>query len=91
MAARGSPRLDQGDGAVGILLLQRVPNEPEILQTLMADEMCDQRVRVGGFVPLLGRGGQTPIALSVVLHLVVPGWAERLERYQTLMDALLAR
>jgi hypothetical protein len=56
----------KGSGALGILLLQRIPHEPEILQTLMAHEMWDQWVRVGGFVPVLGMGGEAAVALSVV-------------------------
>ncbi|MEU5436412.1 hypothetical protein AB0G73_23960 [Streptomyces sp. NPDC020719] len=72
------------------MLLAHVHNEPETLRTLMADEMWEQWVRVG-FVPLHGVGGEAAIALSVVQHLLLPGWAEGLERYQTLMDARLAR
>ncbi|MCX4617945.1 hypothetical protein [Streptomyces mirabilis] len=72
------------------MLLPHVANEPEILRTLMADEMWDQWVRVG-FAPVLGIGGEAAIAMSVIQHLLFPGWAEELERYQTLMDTLLAQ
>ncbi|MFE7076484.1 hypothetical protein ACFU96_40995 [Streptomyces sp. NPDC057620] len=81
----------KGNGVLGILLLQRAPNEPEILRPLMADEMWDQWVRVGGFAPVLGIGGEAALAISVVQYLLIPGWAEDLERYQALMDTLLAR
>ncbi|MFE9769451.1 hypothetical protein ACFYPC_33865 [Streptomyces sp. NPDC005808] len=81
----------KGSGALGILLMQRAPDEPEILRTLMADVMWDQWVRVGGFVPVLGMGGEAAIAINVVYYLVIPGWAEDLERYQGLMDTLLAQ
>ncbi|MDW8478317.1 hypothetical protein R3L02_41960 [Streptomyces scabiei] len=81
----------KGSGILGILLIQRVPHEPEILRTLMADEMWEQWVRVGGFVPVLGMGGEAAIAVSVVQHLLIPGWAEGLARYQTLMETLLGQ
>lgn len=80
----------KGNGALAMLLLQRAPSEPEILRPLMADEMWDQWVRVGGFAPVLGMGGEAAIAISVAQHLIIPGWAEGLERYQALMDTLLA-
>ncbi len=80
----------KGSGAVGILM-QRAQEEPEILRTLMADEMWDQWVRVGGFVPVLGMGGEAAVAINVVQYLVIPGWAQDLERYQALMDALLGQ
>ncbi|MEV5009200.1 hypothetical protein AB0K74_43770 [Streptomyces sp. NPDC056159] len=76
---------------LGILLLQRAPHEPEILRTLMADEMWDRWVRVGGFAPVLGMGGEAAIAITVVQYLVIPGWAAGLERYQALMDTLLGQ
>ncbi|MDX2757420.1 hypothetical protein [Streptomyces europaeiscabiei] len=81
----------KGSGAVGILLMQRAQDEPEILRALMADEMWDQWVRVGGFVPVLGMGGEAAVAINVVQYLVIPGWAEGLERYQALMETLLAQ
>ncbi|MFC4463791.1 hypothetical protein ACFPH6_04230 [Streptomyces xiangluensis] len=37
----------KGSGILGILLIQRAPYEPQILRTLMADEMWEQWVRVG--------------------------------------------
>ncbi|MFF4795755.1 hypothetical protein ACFY2M_40050 [Streptomyces sp. NPDC001276] len=80
-----------GNSVLGILLLQRAPHEPEILRTLMVDEMWDRWVRVGGFAPVLGMGGEAAIAINVVQYLVIPGWAEGLERYQALMDTLLAQ
>jgi hypothetical protein len=49
-----------------------------------------QWVRVG-FAPVLGIGGEAAIAMSVIQRLLLPGWAEGLERYQTLMDTLLAQ
>ncbi|MEV2198275.1 hypothetical protein AB0I02_45960 [Streptomyces phaeochromogenes] len=51
----------KGTGAVGILL-QRAQDEPEVLRALMADEMWDQWVRVGGFATILGIGGEAAIA-----------------------------
>ncbi|MFJ2722229.1 hypothetical protein [Streptomyces sp. NPDC087437] len=71
------------------LLTERVDGEPEILAVLMDDVMWDQWVRAGGLAPL-GRLGKAAIALSTIQYLVVPGWAADLQRYQTLMDALLA-
>ncbi|MEV5950400.1 hypothetical protein [Streptomyces sp. NPDC051993] len=71
-------------------LLAHAGNEPELLRTLMADEMWDQWVRVG-FAPVLGIGGEAGIAMSVIQHLLMPEWGEGLERYQTLMDTLLAQ
>ncbi|WP_445282598.1 hypothetical protein [Streptomyces sp. DSM 118148] len=76
--------------ALTILVPHVVANEPEILRTLMADEMWDLWVRVG-FAPVLGTGGEAATAMSVVQHLHFPGWAEGLERYQALMDTLLAQ
>ncbi|MFF2431614.1 hypothetical protein [Streptomyces mirabilis] len=81
----------KGNGALSILLLQRAPEDPEILRTLMADVMWHQWVRVGGFAPVLGIGGEAAIALNVVQYLTIPGWAADLERYQQLMDTLLSR
>ncbi|MCZ4124993.1 hypothetical protein [Streptomyces sp. H39-S7] len=81
----------RGNGALGILLMQRAPDEPEILRRLMADVMWDQWVRIGGFAPILGMVGEAAIAMSVVQFLVIPGWAEDLQRYQALMDMLLAQ
>ncbi|WP_329550613.1 hypothetical protein [Streptomyces sp. NBC_00696] len=81
----------KGNGALTILLLQRAPSEPEILRTLMADVMWDQWARIGGCAPVLGLGGEAAIAINVVQYLVIPGWAEDLERYQALMDTLLAQ
>lgn len=72
------------------MLLAHSVNEPEILRTLMADEMWDQWVRVG-YAPVLGIGGEVAVAMSVFQHLLMPGWAEELERYQTLMDTLLTQ
>ncbi|MEH0589858.1 hypothetical protein QA942_39835 [Streptomyces sp. B21-106] len=72
------------------MLLTYAVNEPEILRTLMADEMWDQWVRVG-FAPVLGVGGEVAVAMSVFQHLLMPGWADGLERYQALMDTLLAQ
>ncbi|MFJ2651857.1 hypothetical protein ACIO1C_34675 [Streptomyces sp. NPDC087420] len=72
------------------VLLARAVNEPEILRTLMADGMWDQWVRVG-YAPVLGIGGEVAVAMSVFQHLLMPGWAEGLERYQTLMDTLLTQ
>ncbi|MGX1546847.1 hypothetical protein [Streptomyces adustus] len=63
--------------------------EPEILAVLMDDVMGDQWVRAEGLAPL-GRLGEAAIALSTIQYLVVPGWAADLQRYQSLMDALLA-
>lgn len=76
--------------ALTILLPHVVSKRPEILRTLMADEMWDLWVRVG-FAPVLGIGGEAAMAMSVIQHLLFPGWAEGLERYQTLMDTLLAQ
>ncbi|WP_089107747.1 hypothetical protein [Streptomyces hyaluromycini] len=70
------------------MLLAYAGHEPEILRTLMTDEMWDQWVRVG-YAPVLGIGGEAAVAMSVILHLLMPEWAEGLERYQILMDALL--
>ncbi|GAX57532.1 hypothetical protein [Streptomyces olivochromogenes] len=78
----------KGNGALSILFLQRAPEDPEIPRTLMADVMWHQWVRVGGFAPVLGIGGEAAIALNVVQYLTIPGWAADLERYQQLMDAL---
>ncbi|MET9083243.1 hypothetical protein ABZX77_15340 [Streptomyces sp. NPDC004237] len=72
------------------MLLAYAGSEPDILRTLMANEMWEQWVRVG-YAPVLGIGGEAAVAMSVVLHLLMPAWAEGLERYQTLMDALLAQ
>ncbi|WP_019070639.1 hypothetical protein [Streptomyces hokutonensis] len=72
------------------MLLAHAVNEPEILRTLMAHEMWDQWVRVG-YAPVPGVGGEVAVVMSVVQHLLTPGWAEDLERYQTLMDTLLAQ
>ncbi|WP_316784340.1 hypothetical protein [Streptomyces sasae] len=72
------------------MLLAYAGKEPEILRTLMADEMWDQWVRVG-FAPVLGIGGEVAVAMSVFQHLLMPEWAEGLERYQALMDTLLAQ
>ncbi|MDX3800486.1 hypothetical protein [Streptomyces sp. SAS_272] len=72
------------------MLMAHAATEPEILRTLMADEMWDQWVRVG-YAPVLGIGGEAAVAMSVLQHLVMPGWAEGLERYQILMDTLLAQ
>ncbi|WP_328743966.1 hypothetical protein OHT57_01465 [Streptomyces sp. NBC_00285] len=52
--------------------------------------MWDQRVRVGGFVPVLGMDAEAAIAINVVQHLLTPGRAESLAHYQTLMETLLA-
>ncbi|MEU9480767.1 hypothetical protein [Streptomyces sp. NPDC048191] len=76
--------------ALTVLLPHVVSKRPEILRTLMADEMWDLWVRVG-FAPVLGIGGEAAMAMSVVQHLLFPGWAEGLVRYQTLMDTLLAQ
>ncbi|MEV6179964.1 hypothetical protein [Streptomyces sp. NPDC052015] len=81
----------KGTGALGILLLQRVADDPNILRTLMADEMWNLWVRVEGFAPILGIGGEAAIAINVVQDLLIPGWAEGLERYQALIETLLAR
>lgn len=81
----------KGNGVLGLLLIQRAPDEPEILRTLMADEMWDRWVRVGGFAPVLGMGGEAAVAVNIVQYLVVPGWSEGLERYQAVMDTLLAQ
>ncbi|MGW1563780.1 hypothetical protein ACWCQ1_46050 [Streptomyces sp. NPDC002144] len=71
------------------MVLPHVANAPELLRTLMADEMWDQWVGVG-FAPVLGIGGEVAVAMSVVQHLLMPEWAEGLERYQALLDTLLA-
>ncbi|WP_435216457.1 hypothetical protein [Streptomyces sp. bgisy034] len=72
------------------MLLAYTSNEPEILRTLMADEMWDQWVRVG-YAPVFGIGGEVAVAVSVIQHLLMPGWAEGMERYQALMDTLLTQ
>ncbi|MGW2052005.1 hypothetical protein ACWCPF_43855 [Streptomyces sp. NPDC001858] len=77
----------KGSGTL-ILLMQRVPDKPEILRTLMANEMWDEWGRAGGFVPAFGAGGEAAIAISVVRYLALPGG---LERYQVLMERLLAQ
>jgi len=71
------------------VVLPQVANAPELLRTLMADEMWDQWVRVG-FAPVLGIGGEVAVAMSVIQHLLMPGWAEGLGRYQAVLDTLLA-
>ncbi|MFD6295826.1 hypothetical protein ACFWFU_13565 [Streptomyces sp. NPDC060235] len=81
----------KGSGALSILLIQRAPQDPGILRTLMDDVMWDQWVCLGGCVPVLGIGGEAAIALNVFQYLTLPGWAEDLERYLTLMDTLLAQ
>lgn len=80
----------KGAGTLGKLLLERVADDPEILVQLMDDEMWDQWVRVGGVAPV-GRLGEAAITLSTVQYLLVPGWAEGLERYVAVMESLLAR
>ncbi|MEU9370731.1 hypothetical protein AB0D71_39990 [Streptomyces avermitilis] len=80
----------KGNAVLSTLLIQRAPDDPAILQTLMDDEMWDQWARVGGFAPVLGVGGEAAIALNVFQYLTLPRWAGDLERYLTLMDTLLA-
>ncbi|MGX9891223.1 hypothetical protein [Streptomyces sp. NPDC002276] len=72
------------------MLLAHAVTEPEILRTLMAHEMWDQWVRVG-YAPVPGVGGEVAVSMSVFQHLLMPEWAEGLERYQTLMDTLLTQ
>ncbi|MFJ9250502.1 hypothetical protein [Streptomyces sp. NPDC101776] len=72
------------------VLLPRMVTDPEILRALMADEMWDQWVRVG-FAPVLGVSGEAAVSMSVIQHLLMPEWAEALERYQTLMGTLLTQ
>ncbi|MDT0453788.1 hypothetical protein [Streptomyces hesseae] len=71
------------------LLLERAGDEPEILVKLMEDAMWDQWARTGGIAPM-GRLGEAAVALSTVQYLGIPGWAEDLERYQDLLENLLA-
>lgn len=51
----------------------------------MSDVMWDEWVRVGGVAPD-GVAGEAAIAMSTVQYLIVPGWAENLERYRAFMD-----
>ncbi|MFH9118397.1 hypothetical protein [Streptomyces globisporus] len=70
------------------MLWTRSEERPEIVVRLMKDVMWDQWVRVGGFAPP-GSAGEAAVAISTVQHLLIPGWAEDLQRYQALMAALL--
>ncbi|MEV0493646.1 MULTISPECIES: hypothetical protein [Streptomyces] len=69
-------------------LLKRAIHEPVILTRLMNHVMWDQWVRTGG-VLVDGQAGEAAVALSTVQFLIVPGWAEDLERYLAFMEALL--
>ncbi|MCW8103003.1 hypothetical protein [Streptomyces tauricus] len=80
----------KGTGVLLKLLMERAADEPEILVQLMDDVMWDEWVRVGGVAPV-GRLGEAAITLSTVQYLLVPGWAEDLERYVALMEGLFAR
>ncbi|MFI2764756.1 hypothetical protein ACH5A3_38935 [Streptomyces echinatus] len=78
----------KASGSLAKLLLESADDGPEVLRRLMDDVMWDQWVRVGGLAPI-GRLGEAAISLSAVQYLGVPGWAEDLHRYQSLMDTLL--
>ncbi|MFD4175244.1 hypothetical protein [Streptomyces anulatus] len=69
------------------LLMERA--DAGMVTVLMDDVMWDHWVRAGGIAPA-GRLGEAAITLSTVQHLLVPGWAEDLHRYQDRMDRLLA-
>lgn len=79
----------KGSSALAKVMMQRSPDDPEVLSTLRRDVMWDQWARVGGLAPV-GRLGEAAIAMSTVQYLVIPGWAEDLRRYQTLMESLLS-
>jgi hypothetical protein len=79
----------KGSSALATVMMQRSPDDPEVLSTLVRDVMWDQWAGVSGIAPV-GRLGEAAIALSTVQYLVVPGWAEDLRRYQVLMESLLS-
>ncbi|MCX4524024.1 hypothetical protein OHA69_41270 [Streptomyces anulatus] len=61
---------------------------PACIPHLMNDVMWDQWVRVGGLAPD-GKAGEAGIAMATVTHLLVPGWAEDLDRYTAAMTSYL--
>ncbi|MFG2440727.1 hypothetical protein [Streptomyces sp. NPDC048508] len=79
----------KGSSALAKVIMQCSLDDPEVLSTLRRHVMWDQWARVGGLAPV-GRLGEAAIAMSTVQYLVIPGWAEDLRRYQTLMESLLS-
>ncbi|MFE1892670.1 hypothetical protein [Streptomyces microflavus] len=74
----------KGSAIVGELF-QRAPAR---IPHLMNDVMWGQRVLVGGLAPD-GKAGEAGIAIATVTHLLVPGWAEDLDRYTAVMTSYL--
>ncbi|MCX4985842.1 hypothetical protein [Streptomyces sp. NBC_00572] len=71
-----------------VLLWTRAVEDPELMHRLMSDVMWDQWARVGGLAPH-GAAGEAGIAISTVQYLAVPGWADDLIRFQTVMENLV--
>ncbi|MEU0001794.1 hypothetical protein ABZ069_33280 [Streptomyces microflavus] len=70
------------------ILLELAQRAPGCIPHLMNDVMWDQWVRVGGLAPE-GKAGEAGIAMATVTHLLVPGWAEDLDRYTAVMTSYL--
>ncbi|MDA5284453.1 hypothetical protein [Streptomyces sp. Isolate_45] len=78
----------KASGTLAVLWARAVAT-PELILQLMPDVMWEQWVRVGGLAPD-GAVGEAAITISTVQHLIVPGWADDLHRFQAVMGDLLA-
>jgi len=70
-------------------LMLRAPDEPMIMDLLMADEMWLRWGHVGGITPE-GKPGMAAVAINTYQYLTMPEWAAGLDRYLSFMNYLLA-
>jgi threonine synthase len=78
----------KASSVLAAVMMQRSPDDPEVLETLVGDVMWEQWGRVHGIAPVNGVG-EAAIAMSTVQHLVIPGWAEDLRRYRGRLENLM--